>query len=280
VALMGSGAEETRAGQQALHRLRRRGTAGDPFLAPSLRSAVIAANSDSGSTIVVPAGTYTLSIAGDDSTTGEDPTIGDLDVTGALTITGAGSGSTKIQAGNAAGTGIDKIFSFNPVDTGGVPFSAAGLAVSLSGLTLRFGKNPATFASFNGEGGAFDFDAGTANGGSLTLNDVIVDQNSTTDGDGGGIATFDGGVLNITNCQFSNNTSNTSGADLSGGGIFIGFSGTPGNYTITNTFVVGNKALNQNGATACQGGGVFNFDSGALTLHGVPVFNNQAGGVS
>src|SRR6266542_4506671 len=54
----------------------------------SLREAIIAANAAGAtSTIVLPAGTYILTIAG----TGEDAAAkGDLDVTGTLTITGAG----------------------------------------------------------------------------------------------------------------------------------------------------------------------------------------------
>lgn len=54
----------------------------------SLREAVIAANADPGLTcIVVPAGVYTLSIAG----VGEDAAeTGDLDVTDDLIILGAG----------------------------------------------------------------------------------------------------------------------------------------------------------------------------------------------
>src|SRR5262249_55654867 len=148
------------------------------------------------------------------------------------------SGSTIIQAGTTASNGIDKIFSFNPVDSTGTPFSASGFAVSLSGVTLQNGKNPDTFASFNGEGGAFDFDAGTTGGGSLSLNDVIVDHNSTTDGDGGGIALFDGGTVTIANCKFTNNTANSNSSDIiNGGGIFSGFVTTSGTITITNTLI-------------------------------------------
>src|SRR5690349_12328019 len=41
------------------------GTAGSPFQMSSLRGATIAANSNPGSTIILPAGTYSLTIAGD-----------------------------------------------------------------------------------------------------------------------------------------------------------------------------------------------------------------------
>lgn len=46
----------------------------------TLRSAVIAADAHPGSVINIPAGVYTLTIAGDDGDGDPDPTIGDLDI--------------------------------------------------------------------------------------------------------------------------------------------------------------------------------------------------------
>src|SRR5689334_6861016 len=75
----------------------------------SLREAITAANTDAAvfpdagecpagqfaDTIVLPAGTFTLAIAG----TGEDANAsGDLDVLSALTLVGAGAGATTIDA--------------------------------------------------------------------------------------------------------------------------------------------------------------------------------------
>src|SRR6185436_1778676 len=63
----------------------------------SLRGAVIKANGLAGqTTITVPAGTYTLTIAG----AGEDnAATGDLDIRRDVTIVGAGAATTIIQAG-------------------------------------------------------------------------------------------------------------------------------------------------------------------------------------
>ena len=76
----------------------------------SLREAITAANTDTVSgatggectagggadTITVPAGTYTLTVAG----TGEDSNVtGDLDVVGDLTLTGADAATTLIDGG-------------------------------------------------------------------------------------------------------------------------------------------------------------------------------------
>ena len=118
-----------------------------------LRGAILAANNDAGSTITLPAGTYTLTIHRPRPTT---PRRATSTSPTALTIQGAGSGSTIIQAGTTATNGIDKIFSFNPLG------NFAGFPVSLSGLTIRFGRNQQTnFAAGEYFGGAFDFDAGS-----------------------------------------------------------------------------------------------------------------------
>src|ERR1043165_1908702 len=64
----------------------------------TLRAAIQEANALEGSdSISVPAGTYTLSIAG----AGEDAAAtGDLDIWDSLTISGAGIGKTILDAGN------------------------------------------------------------------------------------------------------------------------------------------------------------------------------------
>ena len=65
----------------------------------SLRGAIVAANAASGADdITLPAGTYTLTIAGADEDTSY---TGDLDVTDELTINGAGARSTSVVGGLA-----------------------------------------------------------------------------------------------------------------------------------------------------------------------------------
>jgi hypothetical protein len=181
----------------------------------SLREAIVAANNTpatktSPNVITVPAGTYTL-------------TLGELDVTNDLTINGAASASTIIEAGTSLATSDGKVFSFNPYnDNTGSPTEAAGFAVSLSGMTLQFGKNPFQFTSSGqSEGGAFDFDAGLDGGGSLSLSSVVITNNETTAGDGGGIALFDGGTISITNSMISSNTA--TGTSSGGAAVEAGF---------------------------------------------------------
>jgi CSLREA domain-containing protein len=83
----------------------------------TLRAAIQQANASAGTdTIVLPAGTYTLTIAG----AGEDAAVtGDLDVTGILTITGAGADTTIVEACAipplaTTCTGIDRVFEVRP----------------------------------------------------------------------------------------------------------------------------------------------------------------------
>jgi len=75
----------------------------DPLNGISLRQAIITANEIEGhNTIVLDAGTYTLTLAGG----GEDSAAkGDLDIVGELTIEGQGAGETIIN-----GSGIDRVF--------------------------------------------------------------------------------------------------------------------------------------------------------------------------
>ena len=237
----------------------------------SLRAAVMEANALSGAdSISLSATTYTLTRVGSD----DNAANGDLDVTGPITINGNGA---IIQAGTSNSNGIDKIFSFNPLGTLG------GFAVSMSNLTLRFGKNSETYSNGNGFGGCFDYDAGTnpAAPGSLSLSSVTVTDCSTGDADGGGAGLFlnRGGTVNISNSTFQNNRAGTNGNAASGlgGAIFFGTtdSGSTINVTISNTTIANNQAL----GGAKQGGGLFVFGgSGAYNyqLHGVTITGNSA----
>jgi Bacterial Ig domain/Dockerin type I domain len=246
----------------------------------SLREAIIAANNTaatngSPNTVNVPSGTYTL-------------TKGELDVTNNLTIAGAGAGSTIIEAGTSLATSDGKIFSFNPFnDNTGAPTVSAGFAVSLSGATLQFGKNLDLFTTDNGghsEGGAFDFDAGLDGGGSLSLNNVVITNNETTAGDGGGIALFDGGTISITGSVISNNiaTGTMLGGGGSGGGIYIGDNFTNATtVTISTTTITGNKTT---GNAAGSGGGLISFPgidgsgdaSNSVALHADTITSNTS----
>ena len=135
-------------------------------------------------TIVLAAGTYTLSIA---RAGADDNATGDLNVTGTtpLTIIGAGTGATVIDA-----TGLgDRVLSV-----------ATGATVTLERLTITGGHAPDGAAGANGtngtgttgaggpgaEGSAGADGGGILNLGSLTLTQVAVTNSRAGQGGAGG----------------------------------------------------------------------------------------------
>lgn len=235
----------------------------------SLREAVVAANAAAGSDMITftPNGNHQLTIAGGNENTGA---TGDLDVTQSLTITGNGNTNTFLQGGASVGTGIDKVLSINPSFT-------LAFATSITGVTVRFGRNPSTFAT-DGFGGGFDWEgSGT---GTLTVTNSIVTDNRTLDGDGGGVAatnsTAGAGSFTVSNSTLSNNVPARIGINSPVGGGF--FAGTLTPYLVTNGVISGNN-VNGSGGQG-QGGGIFAFGpsgaGGNSFLTGSTVSNNSA----
>lgn len=242
----------------------------------SLRGAVTFANSNPGTTINVPAGTYQLAIAGGfaEGFNG-DNSVGDLDVTANNTaIIGAGAATTIIQQTQPN----DRVLEINP-------FLDAAFSFSLSAVTIRGGKettavggggiiagsidnnttitncvisnNSATGAGTFGGGGISNF------GGSLTITGSTLSGNSTS-GSGGGVGYSAGdplvripssGTLTISGSTFSNNTANSA---ASGGGAADLFDAnlSTGSYNISSSSFTGNTAANGNGgAIIVESGG-------------------------
>jgi hypothetical protein len=233
----------------------------------TLRAAVIAANANPGQDAITfdVNGTITLTVVGLD----DNAQAGDLDVTDALTIIGNGPANTVIQGGPSFGNGIDKVFSFNPL--GAQP----GFAVSISGLAIQFGTNHGTgVTDGNGEGGGFDFDAGVRDGaGSLAIANCSIFQNSTINGDGGGIALFDGGAISITNTAINGNLAGLSDPTAwwgyHGGGIYAvgGGAGYASNISIISSSVSNNTAATPGHTPPAQlGGGVYTDFPGIVIL--------------
>jgi hypothetical protein len=162
----------------------------------SLRACVIWANAVAGTdTITVPAGTYTLTIAG----TGEDAAnTGDLDITDDVIINGHATNATIVN-----GNSLDRVFDI------------LGADVTMTNLTIQGGDVTA-----DGAGVAIDAT------GSLTMTHSTVSGNTTT-ADGGGIATA-GGSVDLTNVTLSVNTADQ------GGGLDCAGSCTLTNVTVTS----------------------------------------------
>jgi hypothetical protein len=221
----------------------------------SLREAINQATS--GDTIMLAAGTYSLSLAG----IGEDSgLLGDLDIDKELTI--IGSGTTTI----IDGSGLDRIFEVH---------SAGNL--TLRDLNLTGGS--ATGNSDHGKGGAIFVNQ---NSSILSLERVVVDGNIATQGG----AIYNDGVIVLTDVVISHNGDsgttdgggiyNTRTATLErvtleanranqGGGIF-----NDNVITLTNVTLSGNQA-------SVQGGGIYNRSTASLTNSTV-AFNSANSG--
>ncbi|MFL5797670.1 MAG: choice-of-anchor Q domain-containing protein [Actinomycetota bacterium] len=227
----------------------------------SLREAVRAANAAAGAdVIVVPAGTYQLTLTG----AGENHAAsGDLDITEAVTIRGHGAPTTIVK-----GLGADRIFEIRPSTSatisrltirGGNPGDHAGGGILVSGtLTLRY----AVVASNTANGGGGIFSSGT-----LTMSRTVVTGNHTVDGsinpDGGGLDLA--GPTTIVQSTLSGNQTSTSdsGETKQGGGIFIMNS----SLTIRNSSIEGNSG---------SYGGGFLSQNASVTLNNDTIAQNTS----
>ena len=139
-------------------------------VAGSLRQAIIAANVDPGAdTIVLPAGTYQLTLVG----AGEDlAATGDLDIRDDLAIIGAGAPATIID-----GVSMDRIF------------HVFGVNLTISGLTIQRGRAAGDTSNPDGLGGGV-----LNNGGRVTIVQCSFLQNSASGANGAsGLAGGHGG---------------------------------------------------------------------------------------
>ncbi|HRF48718.1 MAG TPA: choice-of-anchor Q domain-containing protein [Anaerolineales bacterium] len=252
----------------------------------SLREAIVAANTNAAvdacpagsgaDTINLPAGTFTLSLAG---TSENLAATGDLDIFDDLTVIGDSATTTVIDAG-----GIDRVFEIyeSPVVhlsrlaiTGGNS-TAAGGAIRLAGtasLTLSAAR---LYGTATGASSALYAISGTqlqvlsslidsnfSSGIYLQTGVTATIRNSTLSGnvaDNGG-AIQSSGTLTMVNSTISGNT-----AAFNGGGIFSG-----GQTDLYNVTVVSNTV----GTSGTQGaGGGLNQAAGTLTLRNSIVANN------
>ncbi|MEO8673050.1 MAG: Calx-beta domain-containing protein [Tahibacter sp.] len=238
----------------------------------SLREAIGAANAAAGAdSIVLPAGTYQLTISNTSGVNEDNNAQGDLDVNAALTITGAGAASTIVRAGTTTSNGIDKVFAFNPL-------CVSPMATAISGITVSFGRNtqPTSAPDFSYTGGGMDW-CGTGNS-TMTVTNAVFDNNTNTLGYGGGInldSFAANGSVAITGTTISANK--VLGGNNTGGGVNL--FADQHSVTITNSTITGNTSPG-------EGGGLFvrHTNGGAVLVQASTISNNMAasrgGGVS
>jgi CSLREA domain-containing protein len=225
----------------------------------SLREAITAANTNAAvdgctsgaageDTVVVPAGTFTLAVAG----TGEDAAAtGDLDLTESAVVRGASAETTIVD-----GADLDRVFDV----------TAAGATARLEDLTVR--------------NGSVADGAGIRNAGTLTLLRVAVSQNQATGNAGGILNAAPAAMLTVTGSTLSGNTSGQTGgglgteggtvtvrnstisgnqAECSGGGIALanGTTATLNNATIADNVADANPPPPGACGAENNGGGIF-----------------------
>ena len=269
-------------------------TAGDGFC--TLREAIRNANTDSDTTsgdcpagfgddtINLPAGTYTLTIAG----MGEDAAAtGDLDFTDTdkITLVGAGARTTIIQAGTsspvsgACGDCVDRVFhlltgasaeiSGVTIQNGSPGTSGAGIQVEGTGTSLivrdtRLTNNHA--AGSSADGGAINI-AGTNATTTATIERTLIDNNRASPDSSafaGGLAVFPAGTAVITNSTITGNTDTGGGAAVltqfnAGGSVTLNHVTVTGNSSglrdqgfPANVITVKNSIVSGNGAVECN----------------------------
>ena len=203
-----------------------------------------------GSTISVPAGTYTL-------------TAGELLIDQNLTITGAGARTTTVEQNPPAGTPVARVFDIQPD-----PASGVAPTVTISGLEILFGKT--TSGSTNGNIGG-----NVLNEGTLTLSEDDIVLGETTGGEGAGVANV-GGTLTITHSLLEDNLSFASSGSggISGGIANVASGATTATVTVNNSTLAGNTA-------AAGAGGIgsrcVRCTSSAVTIVNSTIFNNDGG---
>ena len=242
----------------------------------TLRAAIQEANALAGAdTIIVPAGTYTLTIAGslDDAAA-----TGDLDITSTVVIVGAGADVTTVNA-----AGIDRVFDvltganatvrglrITGGNVGGGLRAGGGIRVTLATLVIE----RCAIVGNTGDVGGGLFSGGglvSLGGGPIvTITDTEISGNTATL-QGGGIDINTGGTLVLTNSTVSGNAAN-----------FYGGVATFGNATITNTTIAANTAAKtasnlvtafgtttlRNTLVVSTTGGINNCDTGTLDVDG------------
>jgi len=200
----------------------------------TLRAAIQETNALLGAdTIVLPAGTYTLTLPHINASFFDpDSSGGALDISDDVTITGAGAASTIVQGGATLATAVDRVF------TVGLPAGASHI-VTISGVTIMNGSGGGAEGCFGG-GGILNY-----YGTSLTLTDVVITGNN------GGVCGF-GGMM-IDRSTISNNATKV----LGGGVVAVG------DMTIRNSTISGNRASDAGIGLGAFGGGVFLFQNGS-----------------
>ncbi len=258
----------------------------------SLRSAIMAADAHGGkNTIVLPSGTFTLTIASD------------LDITRNLTINGKGA-STIVDGNNldrvfdvlAGNVSISKLTIEGGLAAGegGGILNNAGARLTLTSVQVmnNVAAGAAGTAGLNGTGGnpgtpggvgGDAFGGGIFNAGTLILNKSTI-TGDQAQGGAGGIGGAGSGVLGLAGtaggdgdaAQGANGAAGGAGGSAFGGGIF----NSPGaSLTVSASTFLNNSALGGAGGNGGAGGqGIGGSGGGGVTIGASGSGGNGVGG--
>jgi len=255
----------------------------------SLREAVRAANlnvavdacpagqSAQTDTITVPAGTYTLTLPGNEN----DALAGDLDLRDNaaaedLVIAGAGAATTIVQS-----CAVEQQTASCPAGQGVVDrvFHVIDANVAIGGLTVRHGLAQPLNSQRRGNGIYTQRIFGSEQT-ALTLTDVVVTKNGiasdTNGGIGGGIAADDT-TLTLTRVTVSDNVLHGG----QGGGLHVRtVAGGVSTLVVTDSAVIANATggpIGGTGAGGGNGGGIMVAESGTATITSSTIAGNVTG---
>ncbi len=244
----------------------------------TLRAAVQESNDLAGDDeITLPAGTYTLSLVGD-----EDAAVsGDLDITSNITITGAGMARTIIDGGGSAvGESI-----FDVWDTSTSPSASLNLnemkltnvvveesmevedSVEDAVVVLRsYSTDEMQFSKiYISDNKATGIKTRSHN--NFKLIDSIIFQNQDED-DVGGMQIYGSGDVTITNSTIANNSSTSTEEEMAAGPGGVQIYGS-GDVTITNSTI-------SNNSSTTSTGGIHIYGDGVVTITNSTVSNNSS----
>jgi hypothetical protein len=227
------------------------GLAADANGLASLRAAIMEANANLGDdTIILPAGTYnlTIDVSGDHG--------GDLDIRDSLILTGAGAATTIIDAGGFDNGGLHRVLDIH----GAIP-------VGISGVTIRNG-NPGD--DFNGGGGVRVASDGDDAAYTVTFTDCIITGNTAVNGGGINNDDTENNSLVLVRTTVSNNTATVNDGSGGGGGGILHAPNSAGSLTLIDSTVSGNTA-------GTEGGGILTAD-GSVAVTNSTISGNTAGG--
>ena len=241
----------------------------------SLREAIAASNASPGA-VIIPAGTYTLSIPG---ALEYQNNAGDLDATLGMGIYGAGMTQTIIDANQ-----LDRALTLDSNHRAYESFA-------IGDLTFQNGNAPSGSNFSDGQGGAlslaptnigdpdyvgiervaFRNNTASLGGGAIyltspgTIRDSIIENNKSSQGGGGIAYSNDSGFLDVSGSTIDGNTDTAPGSTPGGGGIYV-----QGALRLTNSTV-------SNNYTKVSGGGIHVEGSGYLLMANSTVVFNSAG---